>query len=151
MSITLGKLYGSDGRANLAKLNIPSVNVGTATLSGAGGNITALTLNNVTFLSYASDQAPRLWATNSIAGTNGGTPAVGTTVSLTQSGAGTNASGLTANFNVRTWDTGSGKWAATITDGAGTVNSNTITFKGGAGGEIVNPTSFNGTAAGWAK
>ena len=62
------------------------------------------------------------------------------------------ASGLTADFKLRKWDTSSNKWAAKVPNGAGTVGGESISFKGGAGGNIDNPAAgqLSGTAAGWA-
>jgi|GEM_PF-4729975 len=153
----LTKASTAGGRADLVKLDIPSVTVGTANLAynnPGGAIITNVTLTGVTFLSYASDQAPRLWATGTVTGTNVAAPTAGTTtVNLSGNNYSAGASALIAKFNVTAWDTSENpdKWTATITDGTGTVNSKSITFKGGAGGEIDSPTAFSGTAAGWAK
>ncbi|MCK4591185.1 MAG: hypothetical protein KAT86_05475 [Candidatus Latescibacteria bacterium] len=139
---------------DLAKLNIPNVAIGTATLKGSSptgaDRIVDVTMAGVTFLAHASGGTPKIWATESVTGSYTGTPSAGMTASLTQS-VGTNASGLTADFNVRTW--GSSKWDATVTNGAGTVGGKNITFKGGAAGSIDNPAAgqIKGTAAGWAK
>lgn len=145
-----------DGRANLSKLGIPGIEIGKATLTGSyndGGNGINVTMTDVTFLAHQSGGEPRIWATDSVTGTYAGTPSTAWTVALNQAG-GTNASNLTADFKLRTWDTNSNKWAATV-NGSGQVGSplKDITFKGGAGGNIDTPAAghLSGTAAGWSK
>ncbi|MEA2014237.1 MAG: FecR domain-containing protein, partial [Thermodesulfobacteriota bacterium] len=54
---------------DLVKMNIPCIEIGKATLSGSGGNITALTLTDVTFLAHSAGGTPRIWATDTVAGT----------------------------------------------------------------------------------
>lgn len=142
------------GRANLAKLGIPGIEIGKATLSGSvvdGGNEINVTMTDVTFLANASGATPRIWATDSVSGTYTGTPSTSWTVDLNQT-AGTDATGVTADFNLRTWDTSANTWDATINNGSGTVGGTAITFKGGAAGDIDSPVAgeISGTAAGWA-
>jgi hypothetical protein len=142
------------GRADLAKLDIPGIEIGKATLKGnspTGSDSISVTMTDVTFLAREGG-TPRIWATNDVSGTYTGTPSTSWTVDLNQT-AGTDATGVNAEFSLRTWDTSSNKWAATINNGSGTVGGTEITFKGGAGGNIDNPAAgqIKGTAAGWAK
>ena len=152
-SILMDKLTTDPGRNDLAKLNIPNVTIGKATLEGSyvdGGNDIDVTMTDVTFLANASGGIPRIWATNNVSGTYTGTPVAGWTVPLGFTGSSdSKATAATANFNLQTWV--SGKWDATVTNGVGTVNSKSISFKGGAAGSIDSGTEFSGTAAGWAK
>jgi hypothetical protein len=141
------------GRQALAALNIPAIQVGQANLAGSGNNLT-VNMNNVTFFSNVTGGQPRIWATPAVTGSYSGTPTLGAqgAVSLTQSGAGNNASGLAAQFTPIRWD--SGKWGAQVT-GSGVVNSASIQFQGGAAGTTTPGTgtagTFNGTGAGTVK
>ena len=149
----MDKLSTDPGLNDLAKLNIPNVTIGKATLSGSyvdGGNEINVTMADVTFLANASGATPRIWATDSVSGTYTGTPSTSWTVGLTQD-SGTNAAGVNADFSLRTWDTSANTWDATINNGAGMVGGDPIIFKGGAAGNIDSPATgeLSGTAAGW--
>ena len=153
-SILMAKLGTETGRDDLAKLNIPNVEIGKATLSGSrmvGADQINVTMTDVTFLARTTGGTPRIWATDSVSGTYAGTPSTSWTVNLNQT-SGTDATGVNAEFSLKTWDTSSNKWGATINNGSGTVGGAAITFKGGAGGNIDNPATgqIKGTAAGWA-
>jgi hypothetical protein len=154
--ILMTKLGTPAGRDDLAKLKIPNIQIGKATIAGnfndGGGNQIDVTMTDVTFLASTAGGTPRIWATDSVTGTYTGTPSTAWTVALTQT-AGTDAAGVAAEFKLRTWDAGSNTWAATINNGTGTVGGQSISFKGGAGGNIDSPGAgqISGTAAGWAK
>jgi hypothetical protein len=142
---------------------IPCFQVGTANLHGSIGTTSVdqldVTMNNVTFLASSTGGTPRIWATphptqaNPSAGVSGyywGNP-VDRPVTLTQQ------SGISANFTIpaNNWNTSTNIWGATVTNGSGTVNGASITFKGGAAGQIVSqpsgptsPGTFGGTGAG---
>jgi len=137
-----------DGRAQLQKLYIPCVQVGNATLTGSGNNLN-VAMNDVKFFSTNSGAAPLTWATGSVGGNYTGTPSIDVPVALS-------GGGLSANFNVKQWDTGSSKWLATVTNGTGNLSGGSytgaVTFNG-VGAGTINQTNhtFTGTAAGTAK
>jgi len=149
------------GRADLVKLDIPSVSIGKATLTGAGNNMTDVKFTDVTFLSYASDQPPRIWAAGSMSGGYTAAPVLGESFELTCTDG---SHDLTADFTVNTWR--GNEWDAKIDStaytntlqktevGSGTDTVN-ITFKGGAAGAYTSTGgtagTIAGTAAGWAK
>lgn len=143
----------ADGRTQLQKLNVPCVEVGNASLTGSGNNMT-VAMNNVIFFSNSAGAVPKIWATGGVSGSYTATPSMGVPVALA-------GSGLSANFNVQQWNTNTSvnKWLATVTNGAGTLSggsySGSVTFKGVAAGSITPGIStsgtFSGTAAGVAK
>lgn len=134
---------------------IPSVVVGTADLAmtnnASNPNITALNMNNVTFLASQSGSAPQIWATKSISGSYSDTPLLGVGKSVTLGGG-----GLTADFTPVAW-TGT-NWGATVS-GSGLLSNGsyngTITFTGGAAGTITpgggTAGTISGTGAGTAQ
>ncbi|HEX8948192.1 MAG TPA: hypothetical protein VF790_04470, partial [Dissulfurispiraceae bacterium] len=139
----------TSGQNILQQLKIPCVQVGTANLTGSGAYL-SVNMNNVIFFAPASGQRPALWATGNVTGSYYGNP-IGTTVNLA-------GSGLTANFNVKQWDTTNDKWVATVTGGTGNLggaaNLQGIQFRGAAAGTMsgyVSSGSISGTAAGIAK
>jgi len=137
-----------DGRAQLQKLNIPCVEVGSATLTGSGNNFDSLAMNNVKFFATSQTQAPVLWATNSVTGSYSAPPALNQAIGL-------GGNGLYANFTFRQWNTAgdnAGKWLATV-NGSGTLSSNSIQFYGASAGTGATAYSgnINGTAAGVAR
>jgi len=149
-----------EGQAKLQQLGIPAVEVGSVNLSGSwadsGNNSINVSMNNVKFFRSTTNpsEAPKIWATNSVGGTYSGNP-INANVSLTN--ANNTSATVSAKFNLKTWDTGSNKWLATITDGSAQANALSnqhpaFTFKGAAAGNI-NPQggTFTGTAAGIAK
>ncbi len=134
------------GQAKLAALNIPAVQVGTVSLSGSGGNFSSLSINNMGFYASTSGAKPQLWASGNVVGIYSANP-VGP-VSLTGS-AGGNFFGAT--FTPGNWDTATGRWGATITNGIISPGLNTATqFKGAAAGIGASSTSgmITGTASG---
>jgi len=136
------------GRAQLEKLNIPCVEVGSATLTGSGNNFVSLAMNNVKFFATSQTQAPVLWATNSVTGSYSAPPALNQPIGLS-------GGGLGANFTFRQWNTAgdnAGKWLATV-NGSGTLSSNSIQFYGASAGTGATASSgtINGTAAGVAR
>ena len=134
------------GKQILAGLNIPSIEIGRANLSGISSKLD-VHMNDVTFFSYSTGADPRIWATNNVGGTYVEIPDIGHTVNLS-------GGGLNAKFKVNRW--GSNKWGANITDGIGILNRTdvggivNISFKGGAAGAYTGTTSgdFSGTATG---
>ncbi|MCK4689698.1 MAG: hypothetical protein KAT41_05320, partial [Candidatus Marinimicrobia bacterium] len=145
---------------DLAKMNIPGVKIGIANLKGSGNNMTDVTLENVTFLSYASNQAPRIWAAGSMSGTYSDAPTLGQSIKLTDT-AGSHV--LAADFTVNTWS--GNNWDAKIDSAAYTntlektvvapTTTVNITFKGGAAGAYTSTGgtagTISGTGAGWVK
>jgi len=149
------------GRTELQKINIPCVEVGVVDLYGSwanGSNTIDMTQANgygmkgVKFFRQTANpaEAPAIWAANSVSGGYTGNPG---SASVSLSGAG----GVAATLSMKSWNTGTGKWLATVTNG--NVPSNAIgshpafTFKGAAAGTINAPAAgkFSGTAAGTAK
>lgn len=148
---------------------IPCFQVGSTDLRGSGG-VTGGAINlgsasdpsrgimNATFLAPSTGGMPQIWASGSVAGAFTGSP-TGGTVALSGYAPGSTGAGngITANFNIRQFNTAT--WAATVTNGAAPVNSLTgatgatvntaLTFTGGAAGKVdaANGT-FTGTAAG---
>ena len=122
----------------LSVLNIPAVEIGRATLSGNNG-YSSVTISDAIFFAYASGQKPLLWASGSVTGnydTNSPGP-----INMTSS------AGLSAIFDMKIWDAGTGKWLASIYNGAGTLAGYDIQFRGAAAGQWEDG-SFYGTAAG---
>lgn len=154
--ILMTKLATANGRGDLEKLKIPNIEIGKATIAGSytdgGGNQIDVTMTDVTFLARTAGATPRIWATDSVTGTYSGTPSTAWEVNLNQT-AGTDAANVAAQFQLRTWDTGAGKWAATISNGTGTVGGKDIVFEGGGCGIIDNPApgEISGTATGWSQ
>ncbi|PKN35517.1 MAG: hypothetical protein CVU61_03125 [Deltaproteobacteria bacterium HGW-Deltaproteobacteria-19] len=153
----LDKINGLDeaGRTAFQKATgIPTVVVGTADLAmtnnASNPNITALNMNNVTFLASQSGSAPQIWATQNISGSYSNTPLTGVGKSVTLGGG-----GLTADFTPVAW-TGT-YWGATVS-GSGLLSggsyTGTITFKGGAAGTHTvgaGAGTLSGTGAGTAQ
>jgi len=141
----------------LEALNIPFVSVGQADLSGSRTtpeDALSVTMTNVKFFAYSTGDAPKIWATKQISGTyNVSSGTVPFALTLTGSNY-TNASGLSATFTPKVWDTNGNKWMATIDSGSGTVNNTNIQFIGAAAGTLSGGSSGNiigGTAAGVVK
>lgn len=140
------------GQAALTALNIPFVEVGRANLTDQGkgtigGMSATAAMNNVIFFAYQTGAAPKIWATGDIQGTYTCTTCYAGTIPVA-------GNGLSANVNVQTFDTGTGKWIATV-DGSGTLSggsySGPTTFNGAAAGTIDTTSTFTGTAAGVAQ
>ena len=66
----------------LQKLNIPSAEIGRATLNGSSDLLKNVQMKDVTFFAYNSGGSPRIWATKSVTGDIQSTPAVGHSVGL---------------------------------------------------------------------
>jgi hypothetical protein len=140
----------ADDPATLGALNIPFVEVGRTTLSGAsegegphGGTIPSLTMDDVRFFSYSPGGAPLIWATGAVTGTYEGNPA------------GAHGSWNTSDweeggFSVTSWDGGS--WAADIDGGGSVTGIGNVSILGGAAGSYAagpGPAgTFEGTASG---
>lgn len=140
------------GQAKLAQLNIPAVQVGSATLTYTytapppDHNFTTLSMNDVKFFSFASGQAPNLWATSSVTGSYTAAPVINTAITVA-------GGGLSANFTFQQW--GSSNWLATV-DGSGSLSGGSYTgsvnFSGAASGTFnTTPGTISGTASGVAK
>ncbi len=130
----------------LQKLNIPAVEVGTYTLSGAGNNFTTLSMNNVKFYAQNAAANPLLWATGNVYGEWTAAPSTGTAINLA-------GGGLSAKFTFEKWS--SSKWHASVTDGSGIVNTYAIHFGGASAGRTIDTggggpldKTISGTAAG---
>jgi hypothetical protein len=148
-----------EGRDKLRQLNIPYVNVGVANLAGlkdfGGGDSISVAMNGVTFYAFYNGSLPRIWATNQVSGSYTGTPHTNDPFALTQQPGGSNVNITTApQFNLQKWDDISANkiWGARIQDGAGTVNTHNIVFRGEAAGGIdTGSSTFSGTASGTAS
>ena len=140
--------------AALLAMNIPAIQVGSATLSqGAGtiNNLSNVAMTDVRFFATSTGSAPRIWATNNVAGNYAAAgPVPGGTVVPLSSGAGPN--NITANFGITNWS--NGNWGAQVTNGrtngSAAVGGFGVQFQGGAAGKIGNG-SFTGTGAGIVK
>jgi hypothetical protein len=136
-----------EGRTKLQQLNIPCVEIGRTNLTGSGGAITSMAMNDVTFFAPNSGQKPQIWATGSVNGNYSGNP-LGASVNLS-------GGGLSAQFNVQQWNTN--KWLSTITNGNAPAGigsySGPFNFNGAGAGTYTGAGSgtFAGTAAGVAK
>jgi hypothetical protein len=126
------------GRTKLTALNIPSVQVGTATLTGSDGYNT-VNINNMNFYASSSGAKPTIWASNSVTGTLTAVTAGSTNLALS-------GGGLSANFGIKKFD--SGKWGAIISGNGGFNGSNR--FIGGAAGTYTGTSITTGTASGTA-
>jgi hypothetical protein len=158
----------------LQALNIPCFAVGATDLRGAGDMaVTGGAINlgsntdaargilNATFFAPQSGGKPTIWAAGNSntygaggGGVNGsytGTPSAGTVGLTGYAPGGSTTNGLSADFILQKFDTGSGKWMATVNNGAGGFNGSS-TFRGAAAGAINTVAgTFGGTAAGIAK
>jgi len=134
------------GQEKLAQLNIPCIEVGRTdlTLTGSGGNLTAVNMNDVTFFAYSNGAPSRIWATGDVNGTYTSDPAIGTSVLLTGA---SDTCNINANFDVQKWDTN--KWAAEV-NGSGTVAGHSIYMTGPTAGQYGTG-AFSGTGAGVAE
>ena len=136
-----------EGRAVLAELNIPAVEIGKTTLTGTGSTI-SVTMNDVTFFSPSTGGTPKVWATGNIDGTFSAIPTY-EYVQLTDGQ-------LYTDFNLKKWDTVNNTWVADISNGYGVVNrtdvagSVNVEFNGLAGGTHSGGTSgtFSGEGVG---
>ncbi len=152
----LDKINGLDeaGRTAFQKATgIPTVVVGTADLAmtnnASNPNITALNMNNVTFLASQSGSVPQIWATKNISGSYTDAPALSTAVSLS-------GGAISASFTPVYWS--GSNWGATVS-GEGTLSGGSYTggvsFTGGAAGTITpgggTAGTISGTGAGTAQ
>jgi hypothetical protein len=136
-----------EGRTKLQALGIPAVQVGMATLTGAGNNFTTLSMENTKFFATSAGGKATVWATNGVTGAYTAPPVTGTPISLS-------GGGLNASFAFKQWNTSgdnAGKWLGSV-NGTGGFNGST-TFKGAAAGlgAGTGTGSITGTAAGIAK
>ncbi|OQB35386.1 MAG: hypothetical protein BWY09_02325 [Candidatus Hydrogenedentes bacterium ADurb.Bin179] len=143
----LAMTNSQSGRETLRSINIPCVEVGIASLSGTTGDLT-VNMNDAKFFAFSTGQVPHIWATNSVNGNFTNTQPLNTTVNLA-------GSGLTADFTVKNWNTGTNQWMATVTNGQGGItnggaNVQNLQFRGAAAGNISG-NSFSGTASGVVK
>lgn len=140
----------TEEQEKLRKLNIPVVEVGRASFSGSGNNL-SVNMNNVIFFSTQAGQKPLLWSTADINGTYSGTPSLNQSVTLNAT---SGASG-SVNFTPTYWS--GGNWSATIANdtaypiqlSGGSYNSS-INMQGVASG-VYGSGNFTGTASGIAK
>lgn len=151
-----GATTDAGANAALKALNIPCVQVGSANLTGSatyatGAETMYVTMNNTRFFATTSGGPAKIWASESAGGSYTGVgygpPPSGTSATLSS------GTGLGATFTVTTFDTGTSKWLATVTNG--TIASGyggSTTFRGAAAGTInTGAKTFSGTAAGVAK
>lgn len=138
----------NDGQlAKLQQLNIPCFEIGRTTLTGSGGNLTRVTMQDVIFFASQSGGAPRIWATNGVSGSYSGNPS-GSIATLNSQAGGT-ANFNNVQFKMTNWNTTNDVWAATVDGSNGTVGSYTgVTMKGAAAGRIIDSSNFSGTASG---
>jgi len=135
--------------AALQAMNIPAIQVGSATLTQQGApvnNLSNVTMADVRFFATSTGSVPKIWATNAVGGNFSAAPSVtGPAVPLA-------GGGLNANFGINNW--GNGTWGANVTGGTGTLSggsyNGSVNFQGGAAGRI-GAGSFNGTGAGIVK
>jgi hypothetical protein len=134
------------GRERLALLNIPSVEIGRATLEGAS-DIMDVRMADVTFFSRRTGGDPRIWATDRVDGVAVEPPEAGHLVELS-------GGGLSADFEIGRW--ADGRWDAHIwgdgvlerTDGQGRTD---LSFEGRAAGPYGPDGQFRGTGSGIAE
>ncbi|PMP70295.1 MAG: hypothetical protein C0186_05155 [Thermodesulfovibrio aggregans] len=135
----------TEDQEKLRKLDIPVVEVGRASFSGSGNNLT-VNMNDVVFFSTQTGQKPILWSTASVSGTYTADPTLNQPVTLS------GASGSVI-FAPTQWS--GGTWAAKVlTDSpinlSGGSYSGQVHMKGAAGGTYSSG-SFSGTASGYVK
>ena len=137
------------GKAALQKLNIPCVEVGMVNMSGNGNNL-MVNMNNVKFFAPTTGGRPSIWATGNVNGSYSANPVVGVPVGIS-------GNGLSSDFTVQQWNTGTNRWLSTISNGTGSItggglNVQYLNFKGAGAGTINQGAStFSGTAAGVSK
>ena len=134
------------GQEKLAQLNIPCIEVGRTNLTGSGGNLAEVNMNDVTFFAYSNGAPPRIWATGDVNGTTNGTNPAGSTALLR--GTGFDNSGV--GFYMNNYGDAGGNWDASVY-GSGTVADYSIDMSGVAAGSVDTMTGFSGTGAGVAK
>jgi hypothetical protein len=137
----------------LQQLNIPAVEIGRASFSGAGSDASGslnISLNDVRYFAPSTGERPSIWASDAVSGSFTGNPGA-LSVPLGQTG-GTNASSLAPNLQMQDWS--SGAWRADVTAAGGTVGAHTgIGMQGTAAGAYTgtNSGTLGGTAAGIVK
>lgn len=145
----------AEGRATLAALGMPSVEVGRTRLAGsdASGIVDMQSgiygMNNVIFFARENLGKPGIWASGDISGSYSGNPN-GTVVNLD------NGAGVTADFIFKAWDTSGSKWIAAVENGNALPGigsySGSFGFHGAASGQINQASrEFAGTGAGVVK
>lgn len=140
----------TEEQEKLRKLNIPVVEVGRASFSGSGNNL-SVSMNDVIFFSTQTGQKPVLWSTANITGAYSGTPTLNQAVTLSAT---SGASG-SVSFTPTSWS--GGNWTATVAnDTAYPINlsggsySGSVNMQGAAGGSYGSG-NFTGTASGIVK
>ncbi|MCS7214525.1 MAG: hypothetical protein NZ826_00005, partial [Thermodesulfovibrio sp.] len=140
----------TEEQEKLKRLGIPVVEVGKASFTGSGNNLT-VNLNNVVFFATQTGQKPILWSTANVSGSYTGTPVLNQSVTLNAT---SGASG-SVNFTPTYWS--GGNWAATIANDpaypiqlSGGSYNGSINMKGVASGTYGSET-FTGTASGIVK
>jgi hypothetical protein len=130
----------ADGQAKLQAMNIPAIQVGSATLTG-NGTYFNVSMENVRFFARSTGGVPSVWATNQVLGSYSSNPL--------NDHATVSGGGLSAQFTIRSWNAGT--WAATVDQGSGSLSGGGFTgeieFRGAAAGSLSGST-FSGTAAG---
>jgi hypothetical protein len=135
------------GKAALAQLNIPCIEVGRTTLSGSSAIFSEVHINDATFFAYSTGADPTLWGSGDVGGSYVSLPTPGDIVTLT------GAEGLSADFMVNNW--AGSTWNATVSGwgtylGPGSMNGRTIDFAGFAAGRQGGGSAgaFTGTGSG---
>ncbi|WP_353683482.1 FecR family protein [Thermodesulfovibrio sp. 3907-1M] len=137
----------TEDQEKLRKLGIPVVEVGKASFSGSGNNLT-VNMNDVVFFSTQTGQKPLLWSTANVTGTYSGTPTLNQSVTLNAT---SGASG-SVQFTPTYWS--GGAWAATVANDtaypvqlSGGSYTGSVNMQGAAAGTYGSG-SFSGTASG---
>jgi hypothetical protein len=136
------------GRDKLAELDIPSIEIGSASLAGSGSfdsgtGTMNVSMSDVKFFAYSAGGNPLIWSTGSVGGNYTGSPLVDGSWVVPLISSGPSGYDLYADFVLRAWD--GSKWGANIDNGVG--EDGTFSFSGAAAGNISG-SDFTGTAAG---
>ncbi len=136
-----------EGRAQLEKLNIPCIEVGSTDLytTMAGERLTDVTMADVKFFAYRAGASPRIWAAGDVTGTNSGDIRTGDSVVMTGDGFSSSV-----YFSMDQYNRESGTWNASISSEPGNISgySENVELNGNAAGKIQDQGSFSGTASG---
>lgn len=158
------------GRASLAAINVPAVEVGRVDLSGSimmdgattGVDFVSLEMNNVTFFAPSTGGRPSLWATNGVTGSydfaNGSALSASSILSSDNVITMEDGNTISAQFQFTQWQ--SGKWNGKLSNGYGDLSGGGGSYtgsingmKGGAAGTMTGTTTgtLTGTASGTVK
>ncbi|GAB5045721.1 FecR family protein [Thermodesulfovibrio sp. TK110] len=137
----------TEEQEKLRKLGIPVVEVGKASFSGSGNNLT-VNMNDVVFFSTQRGEKPLLWSTATVNGTYSADPTLNQSITLNAT---SGASG-SVNFTPTYWSNGA--WAAKVANDtaypiqlSGGSYSGSINMQGAATGSYGSG-NFSGRASG---